>query len=97
MGFSFDRTVRTETSERFLVQLEPGKDAVAVDIHYLPGERVAGTVIILDEKSFPEAKVPALLKEIDERLLPGASVEDGKLQFTVVAGRVVGTFFPHPA
>jgi hypothetical protein len=96
MALHFVRTLRTPHSERFLIQAEAGRDCGAVELHYLPGERVEGTVIVLDDKIFPESKVPALLKEIDEFLLPDASLEDGKLHFTVVTGHVVGTFFPHP-
>ncbi|HEV3190663.1 MAG TPA: hypothetical protein VGY54_09225 [Polyangiaceae bacterium] len=97
MALHFVRSLRTPFSERFLIQAEPGKDCGAVELHYLPGERVVGTVIVLDEKIFPEQKIPELLKEIDEFLLPDASIEDGKLHFTVVSGHVVGTFFPHPS
>ena len=95
MALHFVRSVRTSASERFLIQAEPGKDCGVVELHYLSGDRVVGTVIILDDKIFPEKKVPELLKEIDEFLLPDANIEDGKLHFTVVTGHVVGTFFPH--
>ena len=53
-----------------------------------------GTLIILDEHVFPESKVPELLKEIDEKLLPDVSMKEGQLSFTVVAGHIVGTFLP---
>ena len=95
MAISFSRTLRTGSSERFLIQIEPGKDAAALDLHYLTGHRVSGTLIILDAAALPEARIPELLREIDERLLPEASLEEGKISFTVVVGHVVGTFFPH--
>jgi len=97
MALYFSRTVRTESSERFLIHPDGGHDAAALELHYLGDQRVVGTLILLDERVFPESKVPELLKEIDERLLPDVSIEDGKLSFTVVAGHIVGTFFPHPA
>lgn len=95
MSLNFVRTLRTPASERFLFQSDAGKDIAALDLHYLSGERVAGTLIVLDENLLPEPKVPDLLKEIDQRLLPDASMEDGKLHFTVVSGHVLGTFLPH--
>ena len=95
MSLSFVRTLRTLTSERFLIQVNEGKDVAALDVHYLSKQRVAGTLIVLDENLLPEPKVPDLLHEIDERLLPDASIEDGKVHFTVVAGHVLGTFLPH--
>ena len=97
MALHFSRTVRTESSERFLLQSDSGHDSAALELHYLGDHRVVGTLIILDERVFPESKVPELLKEIDEKLLPDVSMEEGQLSFTVVAGHVVGTFFPHPA
>jgi hypothetical protein len=97
MALHYSRTVRTGSSERFLIQSDAGHDAAALELHYLGDQRVVGTLILLDERTFPESKVPDLLKEIDEKLLPDVSIEDGKLSFTVVAGRIVGTFFPHPA
>jgi hypothetical protein len=97
MALHFSRTVRTESSERFLLQSDSGHDSAALELHYLGNHRVVGTLIILDERVFPESKLPELLKEIDEKLLPDVSMEEGQLSFTVVAGHVVGTFFPHPA
>ena len=97
MALHYVRTVRTESSERFLIQSDSGQDAAALELHYLGDQRVVGTLIVLDERIFPESKVPDLLKDIDEKLLPDVSIEDGKLSFTVVSGHIVGTFFPHPA
>jgi hypothetical protein len=97
MALHYSRTVRTESSERFLLQSDSGHDSAALELHYLGDHRVVGTLIILDERIFPESKVPELLKEIDEKLLPDVSMEEGQLSFTVVSGHVVGTFFPHPA
>jgi hypothetical protein len=48
MNITWKRTLRTASSERFLAQRE-GRDAAAVDLHYLPDGTVAGTVILLKE------------------------------------------------
>jgi len=97
MKVHFTRTLRTSSSERFLIHADNGKDVAALDLHYLELQRVVGTLTVLDPGAIPEAKVAELLREIDEKLLPDASIEDGKLSFTVVSGHVVGTFQPHPA
>jgi hypothetical protein len=96
MQWHFSRTLRTGSSERFLIQADSGKDVAALDVHYLSDQRVAGTVIILDQGAITEKQVPELLREIDLKLLPEVSMEDGKVTFTVVVGHVLGTFFPHP-
>jgi len=90
------RTLRTPSSERFILHSDSGKDVAALDLHYLDQGRVAGTLIILDSSAISENKVPEALREIDEKLLPDASIEDGKVSFTVVSGHVVGNFVPHP-
>ena|SRR5579863_640891 len=96
MAWHYLRTVRTESSERFLIQTDGGRDVAALELHYLPAQKVVGTLIILDAGAIPESKVPDVLKDIDERLLPDVSIEDGKLSYTVVAGHIIGNFFPHP-
>ncbi len=97
MRIQFTRTLRTSSSERFLIHADSGKDVAALDLHYLDLQRVVGTLIVVDSSAISEDKVPDLLREIDENLLPDASLEDGKLSFTVVSGKIIGTFRPHPA
>lgn len=85
------RTLKTLTSERFLA-LKDGKDAAAVDLHYLLNGSVAGTVILLKDAGWKEEDVPALLKSLDEDFLPDVAIEDGNLTYTVVVGEVLGNF-----
>ena len=85
------RTLRTPSSERFLVQRD-GKDAAAVDLHYLPNGTAAGTVILLAQAGWTEADIPVLLRTLDEDFLPDVDLERGSLTFTVVRGEVLGHF-----
>ena len=88
----FVRLLRTASSERFLVQTAAGQDAAALDIHYLADSRVAGTLCLFDDSGISESQIPDVLQQIDEVLLPDVSFKDRNLSFTVVAGRVVGSF-----
>lgn len=92
-GIKYVRTVRTGSSERFLLQVE-GKDAGAVDLHFLPSGTVAGTVIVLDGGPIADTDVGGLLTHIDENLLPDAALTQDNLFFTVVRGHVVGSYQP---
>lgn len=94
METHFVRVFRTTTSERFLLQQAEGVDAAALDLHYLANGAVTGTLIIYDDAGIQDDGVPAILKSIDERLLPEVSLEEHNLSFTVVIGRVVGRFVP---
>lgn len=85
------RTLRTPSSERFLAQ-QNGLDIAAVDLHYLPGGSVAGTVIVLDTAQLPEAHIEKLLRTLDEDLLPDVDLAMGTLTYTVVVGRVLGNY-----
>lgn len=88
------RALRTPSSERFVLQ-QHDRDCGAVDLHYLPDGTVAGTVVIFDDADIADNQVPDLLKYIDETLLPDVSLRDENLVFTVVRGRVLGSFTPH--
>jgi hypothetical protein len=89
--FIWKRTLRTESSERFLA-LENGKEVAAADIHYLASGHVAGTLIVLREAGLGEDRIQELLRTLDEDMLPGVDVESGSLTYTVVVGDVVGNF-----
>lgn len=88
------RALRTNSSERFLLQNAAGADFAALDLHYLPDGKISGTLILFENAGVSESQIPTLLKEIDEDLLPDASIEEGNLSFTVVTGRVIGHFEP---
>lgn len=97
----FVRTVRTASSERFLVQdiENPDVDIAAIDVHYLDNQVVTATVIVLISAYSGEEFINSLIETVDIRLLPMACLNDGDLSFTVVEGQVVGQFTnkQHPA
>lgn len=88
---TWKRTLRTPSSERFL-GLRDGGDAVAIDLHYLPDGKVAGTVTLLGSAKIAEDEIPALLSGFDDDFLPGVDLASGNLTFTVIRGEVVGNF-----
>ena len=88
---SWKRTLRTASSERFLLQRD-GQDAAAVDLHYLANGTVSGTVILLKSAGWTEADIPKLLKSIDDDFLPDVDLERGTLTYTVILGELIGVF-----
>lgn len=93
MAIQFTRVLRTPHSERFLL-IEDRREFAALDLHYLADGHVAGTLILFDGAAADEASVGRLLSQIDDQLLPEASIESGEIAFTVVVGRVLATFRP---
>ncbi len=85
------RTLRTPTSERFLA-VQDGKDAAAVDLHYLQNGTVSGTVIVLRSAGIAEDDIPQLLASLDEDYLPDVDLQHGTLTFTVVWGEVLANY-----
>lgn len=88
---NWKRTLRTTSSERFLGQHD-GKDAVAIELHYLGNGTVSGTVIILKDSGLNESDIQKLLSGFDEDFLPDVDLKQGNLSFTVVWGEVHGHF-----
>ena len=88
---SWKRTLRTASSERFLLQRD-GQDAAAVDLHYLANGTVSGTVILLKSAGWTEEEIPKLLKSIDDDFLPDVDLERGTLTYTVILGELIGVF-----
>jgi hypothetical protein len=93
---TWKRTLRPPSSERFLA-LRDGRDAAAVDLHYLPNGTTAGTVILLRSAGWKEEDVPGLLSSLDEDFLPDVDLASGTLTYTVVMGEVLGNFEATPA
>jgi hypothetical protein len=85
------RALRSPSSERFMAQRD-GKDAAAVDLHYLQDGTVAGTVIILEGCGLDESNITELLHSLDDEFLPGVDLGSGSLTFTVVIGKVLGNY-----
>jgi len=85
------RTLRTASSERLLGVLD-GRDAIAVDLHFLPDGSAAGTVTVVDGAGFDRESVPALLDRIDDDFLPGVDLDDGGVTFTVVWATAAESF-----
>lgn len=93
MKIEFVRTLRTPYSERFLL-VKNAMDVGALDIHYRLDGTAAATLTILEDSTIPDSELPALLTKIDEVLFPEISVVEKNLFFTVVRGKVIGTFLP---
>jgi len=91
MNLTWKRTLRTPSSERFLA-VHDGKDAVAVDLHYLPTGTVSGTVIVLRSSGITEADIQKVLASLDEDYLPDVDLQHGTLTFTVVWGDVLANY-----
>jgi hypothetical protein len=70
-------------------------DIAALEIHYLNDGTVQATMIAF-EGMVQDSEISSLLVHIDEVLLPEVSLDDKKLMFTVVTGRVVGAFEATP-
>lgn len=85
------RALRTASSERFLA-FRDGKEVGVVDIHYVEGGTVSGTVTLFEEADWSEDEIPDLLSALDEDYLPTVDLADGDLTYTVVIGRVVGSY-----
>ena len=91
MNLDWKRTLRTQSSERFLATRD-GKEAAAVDLHYLANGTVSGTVILLKDAGWHDADIPVLLQSLDEDFLPDVDLERGTLSYTVVVGEVLGNW-----
>lgn len=85
------RTLRTASSERFLL-LRDGKEAAAVDLHYLASGTVSGTVILLKSAGWTEEEIPQFLKSLDDDFLPDVDLDRGTLAYTVILGELIGVF-----
>jgi hypothetical protein len=91
----FVRTLRTASSERFILRREE-QPIGALELHYLPNGKADGTLILFEEMKIPETDIPDILKQIDDQLLPDLAAKEQNIFFTVVIGKVHGSFEPHP-
>lgn len=92
MSFAAVRTVRTLTSERFLLQSNAAEEGAVLDVHYLADGNVIGTVVILDDSLLTQETMQALMRFVDESLFPAVSFDEKTLSFTVVHGKMIGHF-----
>lgn len=97
------RSVRTASSERFVAERD-GREVAAVDLHFLQDGTVRGTVVLLtgsdaedrDSIGWREEEIPDLLASLDDEFLPNHDAAMGDLTYTVVIGRLVGSFELEP-
>ncbi|MFM2169868.1 MAG: hypothetical protein RI957_97 [Verrucomicrobiota bacterium] len=95
MNITWKRTLRTPSSERFLA-IHQGKEAAAVDLHYLPQGTISGTVIVLKSAGIKEEDIPLLLSSLDDEFLPDVDLNEGNLSYTVVVGEWLGNWQAEP-
>ncbi len=95
MNLHATRILRTPHSERFVLRKADAQEFAALELHFLADGSVAGTLILFEEARVPESDIPAILRAIDEDLLPEVSIAEQNLSFTVVVGKLVGSFVPH--
>ena len=97
------RSIRTASSERFVAERD-GREVAAVDLHFMLDGTVRGTVVLLtgsdseerDSIGWREEESPDLLASLDEEFLPNHDAASGDLTYTVVIGRLVGSFELEP-
>lgn len=90
------RVLRTPHSERYVLNLAD-EEAAALELHFLPDGRVVGTFILFEGRGLTETDIPGILARLDEQVLPGSIQDSGNVFFTVVVGRVIGSFVPDEA
>ena len=98
MHIHWKRTLRTQSSERFLA-VENGREIAAADLHYLPSGHVAGTMILLataaPDGGWSEQAIMEVLRSLDDDYLPDVDIDEGNLTYTVVTANILGNFEAH--
>ncbi|MEY4245627.1 MAG: hypothetical protein RLZZ245_3212, partial [Verrucomicrobiota bacterium] len=69
-----------------------GRDAAAVDLHYLANGSVSGTVILLKDAGISDSDIESLLSSLDDEFLPDVDLDHGNLTYTIVRGEVLGNW-----
>jgi hypothetical protein len=91
MNIEYARLFRTPTSERYLLRRSQA-DFAALELHYLADATVQATLVLFEGSGIEEPEIPAILTHIDEVLLPEVRLDQNNLTFTVVIGRVLGSY-----
>lgn len=90
--FQFTRTVRSATSEQFLIHNNDDCDIAVADIHFTEIGTVVVTLTILGDWLATDSAAQELVEAIDCQLLPMANLNDKNLVFNVVRGKLIGVF-----
>ena len=93
MTIEYVRAFRTPSSERFFLR-HLGAEFGCLELHYLMNGTVQALLILYEDAPKPTEDVGAILKHIDDVLLPEVSLEDLKLLYSVFTGRAAGAFEP---
>jgi hypothetical protein len=63
-------------------------------LHYLTNGSVQALLILYEDATRPTEDIGAILKHIDDVLLPEVSLDDLKLLYSVFTGRAAGAYAP---
>lgn len=91
MRFSFERTIRTTTSEQWLVfSPQDAKTAVAsVDLHIEPTCVHASMVLLAD---LQEQEIDRLITDLDDDVVNMADLDKGNFFLTLYRGKELGYY-----
>lgn len=92
MRISFERTVRTASSEQWLAYASGDEDEpiASIDMHIMPNDTVQATMVLsgpLDEEG-----IDKLIKDFDDDVVNMADLEKGNLFITIFRGEQLGHF-----
>lgn len=92
MRYGFERTVRTATSEQWLVFApESAEQQIGTfDIHISPDDIVYGTLVLTGRLS--EQELDNLIKHFDDDVVNMADLEKGNFHLSVYQGQEVGHY-----
>src|SRR5262249_29795 len=93
MTIEYLRAFRTPSSERFFLR-HLGSEFGCLELHYLMNGTVQALLVLYENATRPTEDTRAILKHIDDVLLPEVSLDDLKLLYSVFTGRAAGAFAP---